>query len=146
MITDEKMAAHLNGLHISDNIEHDTNKLSTDSNALHSSYSCSIEDIEEKLKRAQRITVSDVVREIQDEPLLPAAIIERFEKASKALVVWKPPQRIVDLIVPKATEKDTINDDDDDDAENNNNNQIDIVEAEMDEAQMDMDNEMNDID
>lgn len=148
MITEEKIAAHLNGLHISseftnhssvndtsDKFDVDINNFS-DNNQLYSTYRCSVEDIEEKLKRAQRITVAEVVREISDEPLLPASIMERYEKqskASKALVIWQPPQRISDLIVSKIQQKQQSDDD-----ESLDNNNIEFNDL-NNQAQMDLD-------
>lgn len=145
------MAAHLNGLHISsDFTAHDTTKMddmnSTTAEADSTPYLCSFQDIEEKLKRAQRITVSDVVREIQDEPLLPAAIMESFEKPCKALVVWQPPQRLTDLIISKAQQKEQTTDDEDadnnnvdfiDDENENANGNLNLIDP--NEAQMDLD-------
>lgn len=137
------MAAHLNGLHISSEFKaHNTNQLANASDTLDidldssdriAPYPCSLQDIEEKLKRANKITVSDVVKSIQEEPMLPAAIFERFEKPSKALVIWQPPQRIVDLIVSKTTQEEKA--DDDEDLDNNN---IELVDANND-SQMDLD-------
>lgn len=145
MITEEKIAAHLNGLHISSeftrhNSMNDTNNTFdvdidnfNDNTQLYSTYRCSVEDIEEKLKRAQRITVADVVREISEEPLLPASIMERYEKPSKALVIWQPPQRISDLIVSKSQQKQQSDDD-----ETLDNNNIEFNDL-NNEAQMDLD-------
>lgn len=114
------MAAHLNGLHISSNYTaHETDNMMDALNDMNetndtepmSPYPCSLQEIEEKLKHAQRITISDVVSRIKTEPLLPAAIMERLEKPCKALVVWQPPQRLTDLIIPKATQKAEENND-----------------------------------
>lgn len=128
------MAAYLNGLHISTEFTtHDINQTNSSSNTF-SSYPASLQDIEEKLKRAQKITVSDVVKTFQDEPLLPAAIMERFEKPCKALVIWQPPQRVTDLIISK-TEQEAQNGDD----ESADNNNVDFLDANND-LQMDMDN------
>lgn len=131
------MAAHLNGLHISSEFKcHDINQLTQNSDTLDINNECesvpnpypsTLQDIEEKLKRAQKITVSDVVKNIQDEPLLPAAILERFEKPCKALVIWQPPQRITDLIVSKTVQQEQSNDD-----ENNDNNNVELMDANND--------------
>lgn len=116
------MAAHLNGLHISSEFKaHDMNQ-STHNGAMPLPYPTTLQDIEEKLKRAQKITVSDVVKSIQEEPILPAAIIERFEKPCKALVVWQPPQRITDLIVSKSVQEQQTSDDESNDNNNDDNN------------------------
>lgn len=116
------MAAHLNGLHISSEFKtHDINQ-STSNSTMPLPYPATLQDIEEKLKRAQKITVSDVVKSIQEEPILPAAIIERFEKPCKALVVWQPPQRITDLIVSKSVQEQQASDDETNDNNNDDNN------------------------
>lgn len=134
------MAAHLNGLHISPEYKAHSSSQSAQSNhafdvdvETHRSYPCSLQDIEEKLKRANKITVSDVVKTFQEEPLLPAAIMERFEKPSKALVIWQPPQRITDLIISKV--KQEQNTEDDEDLDNNN---VELADANND-SQMDLD-------
>lgn len=138
------MAAHLNGLHLSSDFKtHDINQ--SQSNAAATAplpYPVTLQDIEEKLKRAQKITVSDVVKSIQEEPLLPAAIIERFEKPCKVLVVWQPPQRITDLIVSKTVQEqqnsdDESNDNNNDD-NNSDNNNVEFMDANID-AEMELD-------
>lgn len=128
------MAAHLNGLHISTEFTaHDVNQTGQTNGAFEMDdngsdamnlYPCTFQDIEEKLKRAQKITVSDVVKSIQEDPILPAAIMERFEKPCKALVLWQPPQRITDLIVSKTIQQDQVSDD-----ESNDNNNDDFDDA-----------------
>ncbi|XP_055319888.1 uncharacterized protein LOC129577235 isoform X2 [Sitodiplosis mosellana] len=143
LITEEKMAAHLDGLHISSEFKaHDINQttktneafdVDSDSSDSFISYPANLQDIEEKLKRAQKIVVADVVKSIQEEPLLPAAILERFEKPCKALVIWQPPQRLTDMIVSKASQEQQQDDD-----ENADNNNVDLIDANND-LQMDMD-------
>lgn len=137
------MAAHLNGMHISSEYKaHDINQAAKNNEALDiesdSSSSCisyppSLQDLEEKLKRAQKIVVSDVVKCIKEEPLLPAAIMERFEKPCKALVIWQPSQRITDLIVSKSSQEERQDDD-----ESVDNNNVEFVDANND-LQMDLD-------
>lgn len=133
------MAAHLNGLHISSKYKaHDMQKSTNPSEQIdqsYKSYEATLVDIEEKLKRAQKITVSDVVKTIQDEPLLPAAILSRFEKPSKALVIWQPPQRITDLIISKTVQEKQSSDDED--VDNNNVELIDDTTSR--DSQMDLD-------
>lgn len=136
------MAAHLNGLHLSSDFKtHDINQ--KESNATPPlPYPATLRDIEEKLKRAQKITVSDVVKSIQEEPLLPAAIIERFEKPCKALVVWQPPQRLTDLIVSKAVQEQQASDDESNDNNNedsnSDNNNVEFMDANID-TEMELD-------
>lgn len=70
-ITEEKMAAHLSGLHISSNYtkhslaSEDVMEVSVDTSSL-----C------EKLK-GHTIVISEDVKKVQEEPLLPPALIER---------------------------------------------------------------------
>lgn len=139
------MAAHLNGLHISSNYTaHETDNMMDALNEINetnvaesmSPYPCSLQEIEEKLKRAQRITVSDVVSRIKTEPLLPAAIMERLEKPCKALVVWQPPQRLTDLIIPKATQKAEENNDE---ATVESFDDFAAIDVETNDAEMDLD-------
>lgn len=63
------MAAHLNSLHISSDFK-------KHSLACDESMEMSLDPIREKLK-GHTIVISDEVRKIQEEPLLPAALIER---------------------------------------------------------------------
>lgn len=136
------MAAHLNSMHISSEYTaHDINKSTMtsalsdiDSSDSFRSYPTTLQDIEEKLKRAQKITVSDVVKSIQEEPLLPAAILERFEKPCKALVIWQPPQRITDMLISKTVQEKQNRDD-----ENADNNNVEFVDATNIDAQMELD-------
>lgn len=136
------MAAHLNELHISSEFKaHDINQ-SQNNATVPLPYPTTLQDIEEKLKRAQKITVSDVVKSIQEEPLLPAAIIERFEKPCKALVVWQPPQRITDLIVSKSVQEQQASDDESNDNNNDDNNgdnnNVEFMDANID-TEMELD-------
>lgn len=137
------MAAYLNSIHISSEYtSHSTGDSTTcepleDDSNTEIDQACSVQDIEQKLRQANRITVSDVVRTIRNDPLLPAAIMERYERPSKALVLWQPPQRLTDLITARATQESHQNDDDINN-NNNNNNNVEFADA-SGEAQMDMD-------
>ncbi|XP_045503509.1 uncharacterized protein LOC123700359 [Colias croceus] len=89
LITEEKMAAHFNSLHISkDYTQHslaseDVMELSVDP-AL----------ISERLK-GHTIVLSEDVKKLTEEPLLPASLIERIQKPQMSLVVWKPREEII---------------------------------------------------
>ncbi|XP_038215235.1 uncharacterized protein LOC119834796 [Zerene cesonia] len=91
LITEEKMAAHFNSLHISsDYIQHsltseDVMELSVDT-AL----------ISERLK-GHTIVLSEDVKKLKEEPLLPASLIERIQKPQMSLVVWKPREEIIKI-------------------------------------------------
>lgn len=133
LITDERMAAHLNSLHISSNYtSHNPADgvactLKAGQPATHPADPCTSSqsyaaiashDLEQKLRNASRITLCEEIRKLAADPILPQAIFERFERPCTALVLWQPPQRIAELIVPKNVELRRKNDD----AEMDNNN------------------------
>lgn len=158
LITEEKVAAELDGLHISsDYTQHSVNTASTSANLMDelekiipeqsARLTAETLDIEEKLRRAQRITICDEIRKLSDEPLLPQSILDRFEKPCRALVLWQPPQKLADLVLPKDSrdrnENDEMIEDDMEEANNNNinnnnNNDIDSIDL-NNEASMELD-------
>lgn len=154
LITDERMAAHLNSLHISSNYTpHTAGQTGTattttaeasqwdghEYNASASSYAAiASHDLEQKLRNASRITVCEEIRKLAADPILPQAILERFERPCTALVLWQPPQRIADLIVSKEVEAKRKNDDAN--ADNNNSMTIDLNNETIDA--MDLEVEM----
>lgn len=95
------MAAHLNGLHLSsDYTSHNsatTNQYNADRLERMDDLRIDTQDLEERIRRAQRITVCEEVRKLREQPILPKAILERYEKPCTALVLWQPPPRISDL-------------------------------------------------
>ncbi|XP_075983965.1 uncharacterized protein LOC142981751 [Anticarsia gemmatalis] len=90
-ITEEKMAAHLNGLHISS--EYKSHALANE-DVMDINMEPSTSTASEKLK-GHTIVLSEELKRMQDEPLLPAALIERWEKPHMSLVVWKPREHIL---------------------------------------------------
>ncbi|CAH2259668.1 jg24295 [Pararge aegeria aegeria] len=102
LITEEKMAAHLSSLHISANYtqhslsSEDVMEVGIDTSAL-----C------EKLK-GHTIVLSEDVKKVQEESLLPTALIERLQKPQMSLVVWKPRDNVLDKI---KEENDQLNSD-----------------------------------
>ncbi|CAH1641192.1 unnamed protein product [Spodoptera littoralis] len=88
LITEEKMAAHLNSLHISS--EYTTHALATPQDVM----DIGMEPVSEKLK-GHTIVLSEELKKLQEEPLLPAALIDRLEKPHMSLVVWKPRESIL---------------------------------------------------
>ncbi|KAJ8711346.1 hypothetical protein PYW07_008588 [Mythimna separata] len=88
LITEEKMAAHMNSLHISS--EYTTHSLAADE-----VMDVGMEPpVSEKLK-GHTIVLSEELKKLQEEPLLPAALIDRLEKPHMSLVVWKPRESIL---------------------------------------------------
>lgn len=151
-ITDEKMAEHLNGLHISpDYRSHEAPQPSWEetmsiepepstSRGTNSSNNYNInmspQDLEQRLKNAQRITICEQIRKIQNEPLLPESLLERIERPCTALVLWQPPPKLTNFITdPQSTNEmddsqEKQNEDDNQllfsQVNNNNNSSIDL--------------------
>lgn len=93
-ITEEKMAAHLNSLHISS--EYTPHALATD-DIMDVNMEPSTSGIE-KLK-GHTIVLSEELKKLpKEEPLLPAALIDRLEKPHMSLVVWKPREHILGTV------------------------------------------------
>ncbi|CAD0204446.1 unnamed protein product [Chrysodeixis includens] len=91
LITEEKMAAHLNSLHISS--EYTPHTLANTNEGM----DVGMEPVTEKLK-GHTIVLSEELKKLQEEPLLPAALIDRFEKPRMSLVVWKPRENILEKL------------------------------------------------
>ncbi|CAG5044362.1 unnamed protein product [Parnassius apollo] len=95
LITEEKMAAHLSGLHISS--EYTAHSLATPADENMDVGMETPTSISEKLK-GHKIVLSEELKKLQGEPLLPASLIERLEKPHMSLVVWKPKENILEKI------------------------------------------------
>ncbi|KAL4711864.1 hypothetical protein ACJJTC_006033 [Scirpophaga incertulas] len=95
LITEEKMAAHLNGLHISS--DYTPHSLANEEFMDIGMMDTQTTTICNRLK-GHKIILSEEIKKLQDEPLLPAALIERLEKPQMSLVVWKPRENMLDKI------------------------------------------------
>lgn len=61
-------------------------------------------ELEERLKKAQRIAICEEVRKLDNRAeILPPALLERIEKPCTALVLWQPPQVLEKLITNVST-------------------------------------------
>ncbi|KAG6446879.1 uncharacterized protein LOC115441366 [Manduca sexta] len=105
LITEEKMAAHLRGLHISSDYTSHTSEDMMEV-TMESVPSTSGTYVSEKLK-GHTIVLSEELKKIKDEPLLPAALIERLEKPSMSLVVWKPRENILEKLKDEEKKQNT---------------------------------------
>lgn len=57
------------------------------------------QELEDRLKKAQRISLCEEVRKLDSRTeILPKVLLERIEKPCTALVVWQPPQSLDKLI------------------------------------------------
>ncbi|KOB74022.1 Uncharacterized protein OBRU01_09659 [Operophtera brumata] len=93
LITEEKMAAHLNGLHIS--TEYTAHAPAESMDVLMESRDAGAEALGERAK-GHTIVLSEEVKRIREEPILPAVLIERLKKPVMSLVVWKPRDTILE--------------------------------------------------
>lgn len=75
LITEEKMAAHLNGLHISS--DYTAHSLAAPSDENMDLGMDTAMSLSEKLK-GHKIVLSEELKKLQEEPLLPATLIERY--------------------------------------------------------------------
>lgn len=75
LITEEKMAAHMNGLHISS--DYTSHTLASDEFMDVGMEGMGSSDLSSKLK-GHKIVLSEELKKLQEEPLLPAALIERY--------------------------------------------------------------------
>ncbi|XP_068623412.1 uncharacterized protein Mst85C [Battus philenor] len=95
LITEEKMAAHLSGLHISS--DYTAHSLATPAEENMDVGMDTAMSISEKLK-GHKIVLSEELKRLQEEPLLPPSLIERIEKPHMSLVLWKPKEHILGKI------------------------------------------------
>lgn len=96
------MVAHMNGLHLSDNYQtHDVSPTQTESSEMEA-YNVNLtpQELEQRLKNAQRITVCDQVRRglREETEIIPKVLLNRIEQPCRALVIWRPPQDIERLL------------------------------------------------
>jgi uncharacterized iron-regulated protein len=120
MITEEKMAAYLNGIHLSDNFQAHNINLQENSFDLNTTYNINLspQELEERLKNAQRITLDENVKKSFIETSrseIYKVLANRMEKPCQALVLWQPPQPLKRLITDFDTNNSNLN---------NNNNSV----------------------
>jgi len=109
-VSEEKMIAHLSGLHLSDNFQpHNITPEQAVSEEeeeadMELSYNVNLtpEELEQRLKNAQRITLCDQVRKnlraIGSDEIIPNAILNRIEEPCRALILWRAPPMLEQLI------------------------------------------------
>ncbi|XP_004537018.1 uncharacterized protein LOC101461119 isoform X2 [Ceratitis capitata] len=120
-ISEEKITAHFNGLHISsDYIQNSSNSTNSPmsgndapststgkcfTNLTYHDYQITAKELEEKLRNANKITVCEQLRRLQEQEhkasFLPEALFSRIEKPCTALVLWQPPP-VLDLLHRKS--------------------------------------------
>ncbi|KAL7035348.1 hypothetical protein ACKWTF_008333 [Chironomus riparius] len=115
-ISESKMAAFLNGLHISDDYQsHSINLAESlfDDNMETAFVNLSPQELEERLKNAQKIVLCDDVKKSLEENSrneIYQVLADRIEKPCKALILWQPPKPLETLITDFNSYKTNNND------------------------------------
>uniref|UniRef100_A0A182JF83 Uncharacterized protein n=1 Tax=Anopheles atroparvus TaxID=41427 RepID=A0A182JF83_ANOAO len=131
-LTEEVMSSHLNNLHLSteytahniktnaappsppapSNLDEDTlfGDAGSPSNSTSSTepyrVCMSPQELEERLKKAQRIAICEEVRKLDSRAeILPQTLLDRIEKPCTALMLWKPPQERIQTLFSTVSEK-----------------------------------------
>lgn len=123
------MVAHLDGLHISSNfISHSTDTTSLADSLMEETSNWNVamspEDLERRLKTAQRITICEQVRKLDtSNDIIPKILLYRNERPCTAMVLWQPPPKIQNIIVPNNEDAD---DSDNNGQDNNNSSSVDL--------------------
>ncbi|XP_011878076.1 PREDICTED: myb-like protein Q isoform X2 [Vollenhovia emeryi] len=130
-ITEEKIAAHFKDLHISSNYESENQTPSTSTVHASSSRRSQLDmdvDVTNTINAEQtselhpRLVLSEELKRMQEEPILPSTLISKLERPSMALVLWEPPNRHLRILPTRDTPTPIPNTSDDNNNNNNNNN------------------------
>ncbi|KAJ9600108.1 hypothetical protein L9F63_009584 [Diploptera punctata] len=92
-ITEEKMAAHFNQLHISP--EYTSHQQE--------------EPKEDKTQHLKRLVLCEELRKLKHEPILPSSLLSHMEKPTMALVLWQPPAGTINQALRAATAREEDN-------------------------------------
>jgi len=118
-ISETKMAEFLNGLHISSDYQaHSINltENSFDDDMETAFVNLSPQELEERLKNAQKIVLCDDVKKSLEENSkneIYQVLADRIEKPCKALILWQPPKPLETLLTNFNEYKTNNNNDDD---------------------------------
>ncbi|XP_043502644.1 peroxisomal biogenesis factor 6-like isoform X2 [Polistes fuscatus] len=133
LITEEKMAAHFQDLHISSSY-HSQDPVPSTSMANAQFENSNVEmDIEttnvvdtENIK-TPRLVLSEELKRIQHESILPTTLLSKLERPSMALVLWEPPSKHLRILPTRDIPTPARNASDDNNNNNNNNNNSDGI-------------------
>ncbi|XP_043482236.1 uncharacterized protein LOC122511193 isoform X1 [Leptopilina heterotoma] len=128
LITEEKMAAHFQQLHISPNSTQTCNQFNSQEDL--EMDSTNLIDFEKMKKPQAKLILSEELKRLQEEPIIPSSILSKLERPSMALVLWEPPNKHLRIMhTPRNTPSTPIPNSSDDnnnamsDEEGNNNNE-----------------------
>ncbi|CAL1673040.1 unnamed protein product [Lasius platythorax] len=126
-ITEEKMTAHFKSLRISSIHETESPVPSTStSSSSHTQLDMDLDDGrntngEQLTGIHPRLVLSEELKRMQEEPILPSTLLSKLERPSMALVLWEPPNRHL-RILPSRDTPTPIPSTSGDNNNNNNNN------------------------
>ncbi|XP_046734637.1 putative uncharacterized protein DDB_G0289963 isoform X4 [Diprion similis] len=133
-ITEEKIASHFQGLHISSNYQAQNSPPATSTSHSPPNVCNNLEYMNSNMESAEgvdfdqndcrkpRLVLSEEVRRLQEEPLIPAALLSKLERPSMALVLWEPPSKHLVRVLPVPRDTSTRIPNFLEDGNNNNNN------------------------
>ncbi|XP_067015328.1 uncharacterized protein [Anabrus simplex] len=87
-ITEEKMAAHMSQLHISQDYTPHQTDVNAEPDRAQPGPSTVLSGEETQYKR---LVLCDELRQLKSEPILPSSLLAKMEKPTMALVLWQPP-------------------------------------------------------
>ncbi|XP_076761785.1 uncharacterized protein LOC143429852 isoform X2 [Xylocopa sonorina] len=129
-ITEEKMAAHFKDLHISSNYQSESvssvstaDKQPIPPRELNMELEMDAASIGEtdQVKSGPRLVLSEELKRIQQEPILPNCLLSKLERPSMALVLWEPQSRHLRMFPSRDTPTPIPSTSDDNNNNNNNN-------------------------
>ncbi|XP_015113053.1 uncharacterized protein LOC107038470 isoform X2 [Diachasma alloeum] len=138
-ISEEKMAAHFRNMHISSHysptpVPSTSSACSPPQPSTSTTTDVEIDvdpapvNLEDGKSMHPRLVISEELKRLQNEPLLPASLLSKLERPSMALVLWEPPTRHLRLPLsqhpPAQPSTSTAEEDDNNNNIDNNNEQI----------------------
>ncbi|XP_057319880.1 ras-related protein RabX-like [Microplitis mediator] len=131
-ISEEKMAAHFKNMRISSSYN-PTPSCSTSADysaqpSTSSQVDLNVEtnplNVENGENLHPRLVISEELKRIQQEPLIPASLLSKLERPSMALVLWEPPSKHLRSFIAQAGIQlpSTSRNNEEDNNNNNNNN------------------------
>uniref|UniRef100_A0A1S4N208 Uncharacterized protein n=1 Tax=Pediculus humanus subsp. corporis TaxID=121224 RepID=A0A1S4N208_PEDHC len=128
LVTDEKMAAHMQSLHISE-IENEK---------MLSNMSCKDESME--TDSLPKLILSDEIKNLKTDMIFPESVFKRLEKPEMALVLWQPPLISVESKLNKLNKSCKTKNEESDEKSTDNNNSL---REKTDDKSMDITMEAN---
>lgn len=133
-ITEEKMAAHFQDLHISPNYQSQSPMPSTSAasstpdpvkelNMELDLDTANAVDADQVKSGHPKLVLSEELKRLQQEPILPSSLLSKLERPSMALVLWEPPSKHLRILPTRDTPTPIPSAPDDNNNNNNNNNE-----------------------